>query len=213
MTQHFVFTKFNMPHPSGLYLDPEWLEGRVELFKKYLLPSMKQQTCQDFKWIMHCCADSIGEAMDGLYEAEEEYENLEIIWLEKTRWHPEWLENIRDRVEPGLLLTSRIDSDDAVHKDFVKIIQTNPYLEPGFFYCPTHGYISRRPPGYKHGPPPATLPRRTGKPLRLEYSHVAAERPRRQSGQSVQAGQDGRAEFFQNLKRLYRSISYADQTR
>jgi len=136
MAQHFIFTKFNMPgFPGDPHIDPEWLEGRIDLFKKWLLPSMKQQTCQDFKWIMHCSAKTPLDMIYELSAIENEYDNLELIYINDENWYPEWLAKIRDRVEPGDLLTIRIDSDDAVLDEFVEITQkgkTTP-LEKGHF--------------------------------------------------------------------------------
>jgi len=123
--QHFIFTKFNMPGFKGNpHMDPEWIEGRIELFKKWLLPSMKQQTCQDFRWFMHVWGRTPDKQAEKLFALQEEYDKLELLWIcNREDWHVEWLRDIRNRVEPGDLWTSRIDSDDAVHKAFVEMVQ------------------------------------------------------------------------------------------
>jgi len=135
--QHFIFTKFNMPGFKGNpHIDQDWLDFRIMLFKRWILPSMKQQTCQDFQWFVHCWHETPLNQVTELMELEESYDNLTILWLHKTEWYHEWLGKIRDRVEPGMLLTSRIDSDDAVHKEFVEKVQfVCGKYEPGYFFC------------------------------------------------------------------------------
>jgi len=50
--QHFLWTPFDL----GIYDNQdisdkeEWLRARLDLFKKYCLPSVQKQTCKDFKW-------------------------------------------------------------------------------------------------------------------------------------------------------------------
>jgi len=139
--QHMIFTKFNMPGFKGdPHIDPDWLDFRIMLLKRWLLPSLKQQTCQDFKWFMHCWHETPFNQTTELLEIEDSYDNLTILWLHNKNWHQEWLEKIRDRVEPGMLITSRIDSDDAVHKEYVRAIRGCDF-KPGYFLCAETGIM------------------------------------------------------------------------
>lgn len=56
---HFVITRFNLPisfkeDTNQVYssIDDSYLEKRFILFEKFCLPSIKQQTCQNFKWLV-----------------------------------------------------------------------------------------------------------------------------------------------------------------
>ena len=58
---HLVLTKFNLDYSDILYenekdqklwLDPDWIEGRFELFEKYCFPSIEAQTEKNFLWIV-----------------------------------------------------------------------------------------------------------------------------------------------------------------
>lgn len=53
---HFVLTRFNIPfmmHSNvSLVTDTKYLQNRFSLFIDYCFPSLKQQTCQNFSWIV-----------------------------------------------------------------------------------------------------------------------------------------------------------------
>lgn len=55
--RHFILTRFNLllwqQDKEGQKVRTiKWLEHRFLLFEKYCLPSIKNQTCQDFEWIV-----------------------------------------------------------------------------------------------------------------------------------------------------------------
>ena len=57
--EHFIVTRFNLPLFKAKVegkvvgnLDETWLAGRFDLFERYCLPSVKGQTCQNFRWIV-----------------------------------------------------------------------------------------------------------------------------------------------------------------
>ena len=56
--EHFIITRFNLPiyskTKSGNISSTEtkYLDNRFKLFMNYCLPSIKQQTCQNFKWLV-----------------------------------------------------------------------------------------------------------------------------------------------------------------
>ena len=63
MFQHFLITRFNLrlsewqtTKRGESVLSEAWLNNRFELFKTYCLPSVKQQTNQNFTWLV--CFDS-----------------------------------------------------------------------------------------------------------------------------------------------------------
>lgn len=55
--RHFILTRFNLflwnkDKEGNKVRSREWLEHRFELFERYCLPSIKNQTCKSFKWIV-----------------------------------------------------------------------------------------------------------------------------------------------------------------
>ena len=57
LLQHFILTRFNLllwnkDKEGNKVRTMEWLEHRFALFENYCLPSIKNQTCQEFVWIV-----------------------------------------------------------------------------------------------------------------------------------------------------------------
>ena len=55
--RHYLLTRFNLPlwnkDKRGLATrDEAWLEDRFRLFEQYTLPSVLQQSCKDFTWVV-----------------------------------------------------------------------------------------------------------------------------------------------------------------
>jgi hypothetical protein len=118
---HFLLTRFNVRMPIYRHPGDDWLPGRLELFKRYCLPSFRGQTVQTFTWLVFLDSDSpdwlrttIETTMsdivhpvyvDGLFTAE--YAAAVVAELATTPF----------------VMTTRVDNDDAVATDFVETIQ------------------------------------------------------------------------------------------
>lgn len=124
--KHFLLTRFNL----GLYdkkqktrtgnsIDPgEWMERRMELFKKYCAPSINSQTNKNFEWLIVLDKKTPGNQVDEVAKVS----NGTILFGENFR------QTSIDYIESSLttesrILTSRTDNDDALHKDYIKFIQ------------------------------------------------------------------------------------------
>ena len=107
MTPFFVHTLINEDWPCGKkrFLDPKWLAYRVEIFLRYTLPSLEQQTCQNF-WIWMDCRPGSEK------ELEPHRQRLEaagvLITFDRGRQHLTSLPG-----HPPFIYLLRIDSDDC----------------------------------------------------------------------------------------------------
>ncbi len=119
--RHFLTTRFN----AGIYsprarlrLPPDqWMEHRWKLFTTITLPSIMEQTCQDFTWLV-----LMDKKTPESYLREMEsfrYPNLKLIY--PTPVKPVW----QQAFEPGAydLITTRIDNDDAFHRQTIATVQ------------------------------------------------------------------------------------------
>lgn len=113
--------------PKRIRTDPEtWMQHRMELFFQYTLPSMINQTCQNFVWFV--LVDQVTPQAWKQLLASIRYPNLHLIYVDTSR------ERFRDRtitaMEKGdyVYLTTRIDNDDAFHSEAVYKLQ-QCYLE------------------------------------------------------------------------------------
>lgn len=119
--KHYILTRFN----TGLYsprarlrMSPDrWMEHRLRLFATITLPSIAGQTCQNFTWLVLLDRQTPDRYIRTLESSG--YPNLQIIYPTEDRLP--WLQGLA----PGRydLITTRIDNDDAFHRDAVKTLQ------------------------------------------------------------------------------------------
>ena len=116
----YVITRFNAPcFPTRTdlaerRLDDDWLRERVRLFKEYCFPSVVNQNCDQFHWIIWCHPDSPEWLQDELYEINKPHPWLWFIYGDS------YYQNISTNIDT--LVTIRLDNDDMIHEDFVKTI-------------------------------------------------------------------------------------------
>lgn len=132
MTDHFLLTRFNLKKTdwkkdknSQQVLDEKWLKNRIELFSNYCLPSVLGQTVRNFKWLIFFQEDpepEIGELVKKL----EVHDFIEPVFVNGfEEFHANLPSYITKRLatDPKWVLTTRLDNDDALHKDFMKWVQ------------------------------------------------------------------------------------------
>lgn len=88
--EHYIITRFNLPvfkpkvdgseAPSAC--DMKYLEYRFDLFERYCVPSLKNQTCQNFKWLILMDACTPDRFKKRLQELHDEYSNLCPFYLD-----------------------------------------------------------------------------------------------------------------------------------
>jgi len=100
----------------GIYDQPkskEWMEHRIELFEKYTLPSILNQTNKNFTCVL-CFDERTPNDVICKYDY---LDNVEIYWDLPKYW-------IKTKPpETDWILTSRIDNDDYYMDTFVEDIQ------------------------------------------------------------------------------------------
>ena len=129
--QHFILTRFNLllwnkDKEGNKVRTKGWLEHRFALFEQFCLPSIKNQTCQNFEWIV--LFDSI--TPEPFKKKIEEYKKecpLLIPVFVKPEGGPYFAQIFRDevtkRLEGNLVLTTYLDNDDALSIHFVEDLQ------------------------------------------------------------------------------------------
>jgi hypothetical protein len=120
---HVVITRFSVrlsaatPPPSN-----EWIESRFPLLEAYCLPSLIQQTRRDFTWLLLVDRTTPDWATERLRE----YAATAPFPVEVLAFAPEEPGALGEYVgslapvETEMLITSRIDSDDAVSLDYIE---------------------------------------------------------------------------------------------
>jgi hypothetical protein len=126
--QHLVLTRFSVKTSWSWEEFPrEWLEARLELFEAYCLPSLAAQSASDFRWLVYCDDSTPEDTLERLRAYRDDCPQLEVTMTGKGRHPIRMLESLVPR-DVDLVLTTRIDSDDAMHVDLLSSVQE--YVEP-----------------------------------------------------------------------------------
>ncbi len=110
-------------------LTDEWLKHRLNIFNNYCLPSVVSQTNRNFLWLIYFDSTTNETVRQQNANLENQYPGLiKIIYADG---YNDFLKrNCSDILsfcsgEEDHVITSRLDNDDIIHKDFVKKIQEN----------------------------------------------------------------------------------------
>jgi hypothetical protein len=131
--QHFFLTKFNVRSFPDLKpgCEPSWLTRRFDLFDQFCFPSVSQQTNQNFKWLVFFDSDTPDEFKQVIASYVEQWTNFVPVYLDRPLPYGEFPDDVRQVVRKYIpesceyLITTWLDNDDAIHKDYVQMIQDN----------------------------------------------------------------------------------------
>ena len=147
--QHFILTRFNLllwnKDKNGNKVRTKgWLVHRYALFEQYCLPSIKNQTCQNFEWIVLFDSTTPEEYKKKIEEYTVECPQLIPIYV-KPEGGPYFAQIFRDevtkRLEGNRVLTTYLDNDDALSIHFVEDLQKRvELLNNGTFINYVDGY-------------------------------------------------------------------------
>lgn len=140
--EHYILTRFNLrlwtkDKKRNETRTDEWLKQRFELFEKICLPSIMNQTNQTFKWIV--LFDS--ETPEFYKKKIQHYQNICKLFCPcfveayKSRYFVSvFREEIQKRIEKNtnLLITTYLDNDDALHKNYIEEIKQMEVKRPTF---------------------------------------------------------------------------------
>nr|ABW74900.1 putative glycosyl transferase [Sphingomonas sp. ATCC 53159] len=123
---HVILTRFNIASPGrevAIRNSPGWLERRFGLFEQFCLPSIAGQTERNFHWLIYFDKDTPVEFRERI-ERDRQIFNFTpryVAMFDKAMI----AEDVRALATAGetLIVTTRLDNDDAVSSDFVARVQ------------------------------------------------------------------------------------------
>jgi hypothetical protein len=128
VVRHFLLTKFNVArydHVADRYgqtvRTPDWLEERLVLFETFCLPSIAGQTSLDFTWLISYGADSEPAFLAELGRGRAEFPF--VLVPETTSFE----DAVAERLDPAasVVITTRIDNDDAFRRDALEVVRAS----------------------------------------------------------------------------------------
>lgn len=137
MVSHLVLTRFNLAiHfeckkrygtqcPDFPWISEEYLERRFKIFEQYTYPSFRNQTDQNFKWVVLFHINTPHRFKQQIEKYKKEMKNFEAWYFdddESENFEKIIYQYIKQNL-PGGLITTRVDNDDLVHKRFIESIK------------------------------------------------------------------------------------------
>ena len=147
--RQFILTRFNLllwnkDKGGNKVRTKGWLEHRFSLFVKYCMPSIKNQTCQNFEWIVLFDSTTPEEFKKKVEEYQKECPQLIPVFVEPEngRYFAEiFREEVVKRLNAPRVITTYLDNDDALSLHFVEDLQKRAEsLSNGTFISYTDGY-------------------------------------------------------------------------
>jgi hypothetical protein len=123
---HVIQTRFSVRAKWGYQEFPlEWLEERLGLFDAYCLPSIAGQTAREFAWHVYCDTGTSPTILTELEMRSRKVPQMRVSLTgpggDAPKTHVLKATDAGDRA----VLTTRLDSDDAISRHYVEAIQTH----------------------------------------------------------------------------------------
>jgi hypothetical protein len=144
---HCIITRFNIPtlgREGVIRASPNWLRNRFTYFDRFCFPSVTAQSLQNFRWLIYFDIETpdIYKERASAYARQMSnlklrYGNLEDFSLERIR------QDVREYAgaDGRWVITTRLDNDDAISRDFVKMVQSHAVEGTRQVLNLTNGYI------------------------------------------------------------------------
>ena len=148
---HVIITNFNLNCskafrniPPMRHVDEEWLENRFSLFEKFCLPSIINQTNKNFLWMCALHKDTPEKYRAKFSEYQKLCPQIQIVYSDEIlEYHKNLPDIIRQIIKAPkeYIVTSRLDSDDALGCDYIEKVQKNLYKKDNYFIDFLYGYL------------------------------------------------------------------------
>ena len=131
MFSHYLITRFNLRNPkwdvtknNEALLTEQWMEHRIELFSDFCLPSVTAQSNRNFKWLIYFDVTTPQRFIDQIKQLTAPYDNIRTFFIDgMPSFYPEVKKFISQDAQTPYLITSRIDNDDCIHREFIDEVQ------------------------------------------------------------------------------------------
>lgn len=132
MFSHYLITRFNLKNPkwdvtknNETLLTDEWLEHRLWLFENFCFPSVAAQTNRNFNWLIYFDTTTPQHYKERIEAIVAGQPNIKLFYIDgMAAFYPEIKKFItQNTAGKDYLITSRIDNDDCINKNFIDVVQ------------------------------------------------------------------------------------------
>src|SRR4030095_10894780 len=146
---HYLITRYNVPlegwevDKAGISTrDNDWLTHRLSLFTKYCVPTIIAQSEKNFIWLIYCDKDTSEEQLKAIYNSLQAVPQAQIRLVIGYHDCLADIDQILSKAITPFVITSRLDNDDGIGKDYIKMVQKHfiPYDGSILNLLHGHGY-------------------------------------------------------------------------
>jgi hypothetical protein len=129
--EHFLVTRFNVrlfttipgwkDKARAMRANEAWLRERIKMFERFCLPSVTAQSNKNFRWLIYADEKSPHVLRRHARAWRRTLPKLEVRWVEK--WDRMDLIKLLRASHNPWVATTRLDSDDAIHKNFFETLR------------------------------------------------------------------------------------------
>jgi hypothetical protein len=130
MYKHFVITRFNLQlgykdKYGHMTLTEDWMINRFELFEKYCIPSLINQSVKNFLWLVMFDDETLVKFQEKINLYKSQIPFFIPVYLKNPINPIDIKDSVRSRLSLAdkYVITTRIDNDDAIHRDFILEVQ------------------------------------------------------------------------------------------
>ena len=135
--QHYIITRFNLPIFKGELrdgasinnLDSKYLRDRFNIFQRFTYPSIKNQTCQDFKWLVLMDENTPMEFKQILSNLHWEYDNLIPCYFSLDAYRNKVTQDYIDKYNDYAVMAGLALFDNIEYSDFVQRILSPIFIK------------------------------------------------------------------------------------
>ena len=150
--KHLLITRFALrfaeDNPRKRFETPGWIDYRLGLLKKYCVPSIFGQTCQDFDWYILVNRSFPGLTTNHIETLSRFGKVLEV----NAPWNecqPEIGELLASKYDKQWICSTRLDSDDMLSTTFIerlkqKVSEKEQWVSFEYGYIIKDGYAALR---------------------------------------------------------------------
>lgn len=127
---HYLITRYNVPlrnwaqdKAGNLVRHEAWMHQRLSLFKKFCVPTINGQSSQHFQWLIYLGSGTNARHIEAIKEALGEIKNAELRLADDMEGLLTDLRHILSKSKTDFVITSRLDNDDGLGKDFIRNVQ------------------------------------------------------------------------------------------
>jgi hypothetical protein len=129
---HYLITRYNVMYPGwkkdklGVQtLGADWMKHRYDVFTRYCLPSVINQSEKNFRWLIYIDRATDPLFSDQLKKVISESPHFEIREVSGYDACIRDIDMLLSDAVSRYVITSRLDNDDCLGKEYISIVQGN----------------------------------------------------------------------------------------